>query len=255
MSNISKAFKKGKALITFIMAGDPSLSKTETLVPELEKSGADIIEIGIPFSDSIADGPTITEAAERAIRKGTNAAKVIRAVKKIRKKTQIPIVLMTSYNIVFSYGIEKFINDSSKAGVDGLILPDLPIEGAKDISKKAQQKGVDLIFLVAPNSAPERIRMAARHSRGFIYMMSLTGTTGERKQLSGEIGAVIKKIRKYTNKPIAVGFGISTPQQAGLVSKHADGVIVGSAIVKLIHENIKKVPKFIAELKKAICTC
>jgi len=248
MSNLSKAFKQNKALIAFIMAGDPSLSATEKLVLELEKSGADIIEIGIPFSDSIADGPVIVEAAGRAIKKGVSAADVLRLVKKIRKSSNIPIVLMTSYNIVFSYGTGKFMADCSRAGVDGLILPDLPIEKEMDL----KGKGVDHIFLVAPNTSNDRIKKISKLSKGFIYLVSLTGTTGIRKELSSSVKENVKKIRKYSKTPIAVGFGISNPEQAREASKYADGVIVGSAIVKMVHEKISKVPMFVKGLKRAI---
>jgi len=254
MSRIKDAFKGRKALITFIMAGDPSIAATEKTVYELEKSGADMIEIGIPFSDSIADGPVIVNAAQRAIKKGVGAKDCIKLVSKLRKKTSIPIIFMTSYNIPFSYGIEKFLKDCSKAGIDGLILPDLPFEEAKAVSAYAKKNGIDLIFLIAPNTPETRARKLAKLSRGFIYLISLTGVTGVRSLLSASIGESVRHVRKYTDKPIAVGFGISTPDQAKQAAKYADGIIVGSAIVKKIADGIS-VSNLVKGLKDSICTC
>ncbi|MFH1709780.1 MAG: tryptophan synthase subunit alpha, partial [bacterium] len=225
MSRIAGAFKKNKALIIFIMAGDPSLARTEQLVYEIEKAGADIIELGIPFSDSIADGTTIQGAALRSLKQGVSASDVIKLASKIRKRSKIPLILMTSFNIVFSYGLDKFAKDSISAGVDGLILPDLPLEEGAVVKKN----GLDLIFLVAPNSSDERIKLAAERSSGFIYVLSLAGITGARKELHLDIRDVIAKLRKRTKTPIAVGFGISNAKQAAEASKLADGVIVGSA--------------------------
>lgn len=257
MSRIENAFKGKKALITFIMAGDPSLAATEKAVLELEKAGADIVEIGIPFSDSIADGPVIVDAAQRAIKRGVSAKGCIKLVSKLRKNTSIPIVFMTSYNIPFSYGTEKFLKDCSKAGVDGLILPDLPFEEAKAVSLSAKKYGIDLIMLVAPNTPDTRAKKLAGMSRGFIYLISITGVTGARKTLSSSIGENVRRIRKYTDKSIAVGFGISTPDQAGHAAKYADGVIVGSAIVKMIGAGFKpartiSLSKFVSSLKNNI---
>lgn len=252
MSRIKTAFKGKKALITFLMAGDPSLAATEKAVLELEKAGADIVEIGIPFSDSIADGPVIVDAAQRAIKRGVSAKGCIKLVSKLRKNTSIPIVFMTSYNIPFSYGTEKFLKDCSKAGVDGLILPDLPFEEAKAVSSSAKKHGIDLIFLIAPNTSDERAKRLAKLSRGFIYLISLTGVTGARKALSLGVGENVKRIKGYTDKPVAVGFGISTPEQAKHAAKHADGIIVGSAIVKIIGSHTKSLSKFVSSLKNNI---
>ncbi len=236
------------------MAGDPSLSATEKAVYELEKSGADIIEIGIPFSDSVADGPVIVNAAQKAIKRGVSAKGCIKLVSKLRKKIKTPIVFMTSFNIPFSYGIEKFLKDCSKAGVDGLILPDLPFEEAKAVSSSAKKHGIDLIFLIAPNTPDGRAKKLASLSRGFVYLISLTGVTGARKSLSLGIGENVRRIKRYSDKPVAVGFGISTPEQAKQAARHADGIIVGSAIVKKISEK-KAVGNFVSSLKRAICTC
>ena len=180
MSRISKAFENRKSLIVFIMAGDPSLAKTEQLVYQIEKAGADIIELGIPFSDSIADGPTIQAAANRALAKGTKAADAIKLVKRIRKKSKIPLIFMTSFNILMSYGLDKFAKDCAKAGIDGLIIPDLPVEEAD----KFKRNGLDLILLASPNSSDEHIRMIAKRSTGFIYSISITGITGAKKTLN-----------------------------------------------------------------------
>ena len=252
MSRIAEKFKKGKALITFITAGDPDLSTTEALIFELEKRGADIIELGIPFSDSIADGPTIQSAYQRALK--TTAADVLGLVNKIREKSELPIVLMGSYNLIYNYGIEKFFEEAAKARVDGVIAPDLPPEEARELREQAKKHKVDLIFLVAPTSTPERIKLAAEASTGFIYLISLLGITGARAELSSTVQDSLKKIRKYTAKPVAVGFGISTPEQARAIAEYADGVIVGSAIVDIIAKNlgkpdlVKKVGDFIESL-------
>ena len=248
MSRISAVFKNKKALIVFIMAGDPSLEKTEKLVYEIEKSGADIIELGIPFSDSIADGPTIQAAAIRALNKNVLAVDSIKLAKKIRKRSNIPLIFMTSYNILVSYGVEKFMKDSASAGVDGLIIPDLPLEEADSIKKN----GLDLIFLVAPNSSDERIKLAAKISTGFIYVVSIAGITGARKDLQLDIQGIITKLRRQTKTPIAIGFGISNPKQAAEASKIADGVIVGSAVIDIISKKLKQTGKFVSSLKRAI---
>lgn len=247
MSRIAGAFKNKKALIVFIMAGDPNLAKTEQLVYQIEKSGADIIELGIPFSDSIADGPTIQAAANRALAKGTNAADAIRLVKKIRRRSQIPLIFMTSCNILMSYGVDKFIKDSAKAGIDGLIIPDLPIDGADPF----RMNGLDLIFLVSPNSSDEHIKMISKRSSGFIYAVSIAGITGARKDLHLQVKEAIRKVKKLTRTPVAIGFGISNPKQAAEASRLADGVIVGSAVIDVIDKK-NNVGKFVASLKKAI---
>jgi len=248
MSRISKAFKGKKALIVFIMAGDPSLAKTEQLVYEIEAAGADIIELGIPFADSIADGVTIQAAAMRSLKQGVSARDVIKLTSKIRKRSNIPIIFMTSFNILYSYGLAKFVKDSVAAGVNGLIIPDIPVDEA-DILKK---NGLDLIFLAAPNSNDEHIRMIAKKSSGFIYAVSISGITGARKELHLQVNQVIKKIKGLTKTPVAIGFGISNPKQAAEASKLADGVIVGSAVIDVIAKKPKQVGKFVSSLKKAI---
>ena len=252
MSKISDVFKTTKPLIAFIMAGDPSLAATEKLALEIDRAGADILEIGIPFSDSVADGPTIVNAAARAIKNGTSAASVFMLVKIIRQKTDIPIIFMTSYNILTAYGLKKFVDASSSAGVNGFIIPDLPIEESPRLAEFTRGKHIDLIFLLAPNSSQSRIKAIAKASTGFIYLMSITGITGVRKNFSGSIKKTISNIRRFTNKPIAIGFGISNPEQAKDAAKIGDGVIVGSAIVKQASKSIKGAGKLVKNLKKAI---
>ena len=264
MSRITRKFEelkkqKSKALITFITAGDPSLSATEKIVYELEKNGADIVELGVPFSDSVADGPTIQRSYQRALKKNVTLSQILALVKKIRNKSQIPIVLMASYNLIFKYGVEKFCRDAVNSGVDGLIPPDLPPEEGKVLKKSAKACKLDTIFLVSPVSDEGRVANAAKLSSGFIYLVSLLGITGARQKLSDTIAASVKRIRKYTKKPVAVGFGISTPDQAQKVSKFAEGVIVGSAIIDRIEKNVashfrmrRDVGKFVKELKCAI---
>lgn len=229
-----------KAFIAFITAGYPNLAATAKLVLELEKKGVDIIELGVPFSDPLADGPIIQEASSYALKKGTNLPKILDLVKKLRKDTQLPICLMTYYNPVFCLGDKKFIDQAVKSGVDGVIIPDLPLEEAKEFIQYANKKGLENICFVAPTSSNERIKQIAKVARGFIYYVSLTGVTGSRDSLSTDLKSNLSKIKKLTNKPVCVGFGISNAQQVKKVSKISDGVIVGSAIVKKIKENIAR---------------
>ena len=250
MSRISDVFQKRKALIIFITAGDPSLSTTEKLIYQLEKSGADIIELGIPFSDPLADGPVIQASHQRALKKDVSLADVFKLVAKVRKKTQIPICFMLSYNLVFNYGVEKFYEQAGKVGLDGVIVPDLPPE---EFGVASSEFGVDTVFLLAPTSTDERMKLAAEKSSGFLYLISVTGITGKRASLAGDLQTLTKRVKGYSKLPVAVGFGISKPAQAAEVAKIADGVIVGSAIVDLIaKKKIPAVSKFVASLRKAI---
>jgi tryptophan synthase alpha chain len=260
VSRISDKFKqlkkqKEKALITFITAGDPSLRVTEQLVFALERGGADIIELGVPFSDPLADGPTIQASHLRALKKDVSLKDILGLVRKVRTKSQIPIVLMVSYNLVLQYGKGKFIADLDKAGVDGVICPDLPPEEAAELL--GTRENLDIIFLTAPTSTDERIKLVAESSSGFIYSISLLGITGTRKSLSDAIKVNVHRLRRVTGKPVAVGFGVSDAKQVSEVSKFADGVIVGSAIVRLIEKNKGKkslagsVSNFVSKLKKA----
>lgn len=263
MSRIEKKFEalrknKEKALIAYIMAGDPSLHDTERLIPDLEKAGADFIELGIPFSDPLADGPTIQKAAIRALKNGVSLKDVLDLVKRVRKVSQAPLIFMSYYNPIFKYGEERFVKDAVMAGVDGVIVPDLPPEEASSLISCSREHGLDTIFLLAPTSDRDRIRKVCESSTGFIYYVSLTGVTGTREGVSKNIGSMVKKIKAHTKIPVAVGFGISRPEQAREVSLSADGVIVGSAIVKVLEENIgkkemlKKVRDFAKSLKDGI---
>lgn len=260
MSRIEKKFhdlkiKKEKALIAYIMAGDPSLQETEGLIIELEKAGVDLIELGVPFSDPLADGPTIQKAAARALNNGTSLKDILSMVKRVRKGTNIPLILMSYYNPIFKYGEKQFVSDAIKAGIDGVIVPDLPPEEASDLIGFSREKGLDTIFLLAPTSGDDRINKICRSSTGFIYYVSLTGVTGAREGIAKDIGKMVKEIKSHTKIPVAVGFGISKPEQAKEVASFADGVIVGSAIVKVIEDNIgkttmqKKVHDFVKSLK------
>jgi len=244
MTRISDKFKElkkqgKKALIIFITAGDPNLSTTEKLVYTLEKAGADIMELGIPFSDPLADGPTIQASHGRALKAKVTTGDVIKLVSKIRKKSRIPIAFMAGYNLIMKYGIEKFVKDSVKAGADGVIVPDLPPEEAGEL-KSAAKGELDTIFLVAPTSTKERIKNVSESSTGFIYLISLTGITGARKEVPHNVKALIVNLRKSSDKPIAVGFGISKPEHVREVCQYADGAIVGSAIVSIIERNLGK---------------
>ncbi|BCA53421.1 Tryptophan synthase alpha chain [Nitrospira sp. KM1] len=227
------------ALITYIMAGDPTLSETERLVPALEQAGSDIIELGVPFSDPIADGPVIQQAAERALRSGTTLRKIIAMVHTLRRTTQIPIVLMAYYNSIHAFGPESFCREAAAAGVDGLIVPDMPPDESGPLMKPASASGLQLIYLLAPTSTPSRREFVARHSQGFLYYVSLTGITGAKLKNLDTVGRNVQKIRKVSKTPIAVGFGIATPDDAANMSSVADGVIVGSAIVRQIADRLQ----------------
>ena len=263
MSRISKKFKAlkntdGKALISYIMAGDPSIEKTEDLIYALEEGGADIIELGVPFSDPLADGPVIQRASERALASKTTLVKVLNMVSKVRERSNIPIVLMTYYNIIFNYDERSFVQDALRAGVDGVIIPDLPPEEGRLLIELTKSAGLDTIFLLAPTSSDKRISLISKKSKGFIYYVSLTGVTGLRTKLSASIAPMMTKIKNKTAKPIAVGFGISNAEQAAEASSFADGIVIGSAIVKIVEDNLKnesmtnKVRDFASEIKAAI---
>ncbi len=255
MHKIEKIFKKlksqnKKAFIPYIMAGDPDLEKTMEYILILEECRADIIELGVPFSDPLADGPTIQRAAERALKAGVTLKKVISFVKKLRQHTQIPIVLMTYYNPVFKYGEESFINDAVDAGVDGVIIPDLPPDEGEGLIKLSRKTGLNTIFLVAPTSTEDRIKKITKACRGFVYYVSITGITGSKLILEKTFKTHINLVKKLTDKPVAVGFGVSTPEDAKMVSQIADGVIVGSAIVKKFFEHPLGATEFIKKLRE-----
>ncbi len=251
-NRIDKRFKElkaqgKKAFIAYITAGDPSIAATARLVPELERSGVDIIELGIPFSDPVADGPTIQAASQRALKGKVNMTRIFKMVKTLRGKTDIPIVFMTYFNPVLKYGLARFTKDCRRTGVDGVIVPDLPYEEARDLLRLAKSSRVAVIFLAAPTSTPERLKKIVSLSSGFIYYVSLTGVTGARKELPVEIRSKVKRIKSMTRLPVCVGFGISNRSQAKNVAGISDGVIVGSAIVKVIENNTKSVSNIVSK--------
>ena len=236
MSNIAQAFKNGKAFIGFVTGGDPRIEKTKEFVLEMFRAGADMVEIGIPFSDPIAEGPVIQEANIRALSAGTTVEKLFTLVEDIRAVTDKPLAFMTYLNPVFHYGYEAFFKRARAAGLDGIIIPDLPHEEQGEVKKAASAYGVDLISLIAPTSET-RIREIARDACGFIYLVSSMGVTGVRGEITTDLGSIVAAIRDVTAVPIAIGFGIHTPAQAAQMARVADGVIVGSAIVKIIAEH------------------
>jgi tryptophan synthase alpha chain len=256
-TRISGTFKRlqkegKKAFIPYIMSGDPSLKETKDIVLLFEECGADIVELGVPFSDPLADGPTIQRASERALKNKVTLRKVIAHVKELRSLTQIPLVLMTYFNPVFKYGIESFIKDAGNAGIDGVIIPDLPPDEAEDFILLARKAALDTIFLLAPTSTEDRIKKVAKASTGFIYYVSITGITGASLLFDGSMEVLISNIKRYTDKPVAVGFGVSTPENASAVAKISDGVIVGSAIVRKAHEHPDELKSYLLSLRKAI---
>ena len=251
MSKIKKAFENGKAFIPFLTCGDPSLEITEQLVYAMADAGADLIELGIPFSDPTAEGPVIQEADIRALAGGATTDKIFDMVRKIRTKTQVPMVFMTYANVVFSYGTEKFIGKAAQLGMDGLILPDVPFEEKEEFDIVCKKYGIDLISLIAPTSH-DRIRMIAKEASGFVYCVSSLGVTGTRSSITTDIGAMVKLVKEENDIPCAVGFGISTPEQAAKMCQSADGAIVGSAIVKLCEKYGRDCVPYVAEYVKSM---
>ena len=255
MSNIAKAFQNGKAFVAFITCGDPDLETTEQLVCAMARSGADLIELGIPFSDPTAEGPVIQEANLRALTGGVTTDRIFDMVRRVRAKVSIPMVFMTYANVVFSYGTERFISTAAEIGIDGLILPDIPFEEKEDFQPTCEKYGLDLVSLIAPTSE-DRIAMIAKEAQGFLYVVSSLGVTGVRAEIKTDIGALTSIVRQNTEVPCAVGFGISTPEQAAKMAKVADGVIVGSAIVKLVaqygRDAVGSVAEYVKSMKDAI---
>ena len=249
MSNIAKAFENGKAFIPFITCGDPDLETTAAAVREMVKNGPDLIELGIPFSDPTAEGPVIQGANIRALKGGVKTDKVFSLVRELRTDVTVPMVFMTYANVVFSYGAEKFISTCAEIGIDGLILPDIPFEEKEEFLPLCKKYGVDLISLIAPTSE-NRIGMIAKEADGFIYLVSSLGVTGERSEIKTDLSSIVKIIRDNTNVPCAIGFGISTPEQAKSMADISDGAIVGSAIVKLLEQHGTAAPKYIGEYVK-----
>lgn len=251
MSNIKKAFENGKAFIAFITCGDPDLETTAAAVRAAVLNGADLIELGIPFSDPTAEGPVIQGANMRALNGGITTDKVFAFIKELRRDVKVPIVIMTYANVVFSYGAEKFISVCRDIAVDGLILPDLPFEEKGEFQPFCRQYGVDLVSLIAPTSE-NRIAMIAKEAEGFLYIVSSLGVTGTRSEITTDLASIVEVVRQHTDIPCAIGFGISVPDQAKKMAGLADGVIVGSAIIKLLEKYGKDAPKYVGEYVKSM---
>jgi tryptophan synthase alpha chain len=262
MGRISRTFERlrqshERALIPYVTAGDPDLEMTKTLVREMVRHGGDIIEIGVPFSDPLADGPIIQRASQRALQAGTTVRRILQMVRELRPDIDAPLVLMTYFNPIYRYGEAAFVSDALAAGVDGIIVPDLPPEEAQTLRDLTNGTPLDMIFLAAPTSTPARLALIAEASRGFIYYVSRLGTTGVRSQLSDDLQAMLSQLRSTTAKPLTVGFGVSTPEHVRLVAEMADGVVVASAILQLLEDitdrdaKLAQVTDFIAALKAA----
>jgi tryptophan synthase alpha chain len=263
MSRIAKKFsalkaKGEKALICFLTAGDPSLDRTREIILGMEAAGVDCVEIGVPFSDPTADGPIIQAASQRALKNGATLADILAMIESIRKSSEIPIVLFGYYNPILSYGPERFAARAKQAGVDGILVVDLPFEEAAELRQYTDPAGIDFISLIAPTTSNQRVKQIAAHATGFLYYISITGVTGTAKPQVQEVKKDVERIRKVTALPLAIGFGISTPEQAKEIAPYADGIVVGSAIVKMIEENNRKedlvsvVSQYAREMKKAI---
>ena len=251
MSNIKKAFENGKAFIAFITCGDPDLETTAAAVKAAVQNGADLIELGIPFSDPTAEGPVIQGANLRALNGGVTTDKIFAFVKELRRDVKVPMVFMTYANVVFSYGAEKFISTCRDIEIDGLILPDLPFEEKEEFQPLCKQYGVDLVSLIAPTSE-NRIAMIAKEAEGFLYSVSSLGVTGVRSEIKTDLAAITEVVRKNTKTPCAIGFGISTPEQARKMAAISDGAIVGSAIIKLIGKYGKDSPDQVGAYVKSM---
>ena len=251
MSKIHQAFDHGKAFIAFLTCGDPDLETTAAAVRAAAGAGADLIELGIPFSDPTAEGPVIQGANLRALKGGVTTDKVFQLVRELRRDVTIPLVFMTYANVVFSYGAERFLANCAEAGVDGLILPDLPFEEKEEFLPTCRRYGVDLISMIAPTSA-DRVAMIAREAEGFLYLVSSLGVTGERSEINTDLAAIVKTVRENTKTPCAVGFGISAPEQARAMAALSDGAIVGSAIVRIVEQYGKEAPARVGEYVKTM---
>lgn len=246
MSNVQKAFGHGKAFVAFLTCGDPDLATTEALVRAMAGAGADLIELGIPFSDPTAEGPVIQAANLRALKGGVTTDKIFDMVERVRKDVSVPLAFMTYANVVFSYGTERFLARAADVGIDALILPDVPFEEKADFSPACKKYGIDFISLIAPTSE-NRIAMIAREAEGFVYCVSSLGVTGVRDLITTDVSAMVRLVRESGHVPAAVGFGISTPAQAAEMAAKADGVIVGSAIVKLVARYGREAAPYVAE--------
>ncbi|GAB6174372.1 tryptophan synthase subunit alpha [Paradesulfitobacterium aromaticivorans] len=256
MNKVQQAFAKGKAFIPFITAGDPSLEITEQLVIKMAEEGADLIELGIPFSDPVAEGLVIQRADERALAGGTTTDKIFDMVRRIRKVCNVPLAFMTYVNPVFTYGTDRFMKNCQETGIDAVIVPDVPFEEKEELMPYCSKYSVDLISLIAPTSH-DRIRMIAREAQGFVYCVSSMGVTGVRQEISTDVAEMVKLVKAVKDIPCAIGFGISTPEQAAKMIRFADGVIVGSAIVKIVEQYgvdcVPYVAEYVRVMKKAVC--
>lgn len=250
--------KKEKALICYLTAGDPSLAQTQEIILGMEAAGVDCVEIGVPFSDPTADGPIIQAASQRALKNGATLAGILEMIAALRKSSEIPIVLFGYYNPILSYGPERFAARAKEAGVDGILVVDLPPEEASELRQYTDPQGINFISLIAPTTSTERVKKIAAHATGFLYYISITGVTGTAKPQVQEVKKDVERIRKVTQLPLAIGFGISTPEQAKEIAPYANGIVVGSAIVKMIAENSQRsdlvsvVSQYAREMKKAI---
>lgn len=251
MSKISDAFKNGKAFIGFVTAGDPDLETSEKIMVKMAQAGCDLIEIGIPFSDPIAEGPVIQEANIRSLSQGTTTDMVFELTQRVSKRVDIPLVYMTYLNVLFKYGYDKFLERAKNSGISGVIIPDLPFEEKEELQSVADAHGIDVISLIAPTSE-NRIKMIAAQARGFVYEVSSLGVTGVRNEIKTDLAAITKAVREATNIPAAIGFGINTPEQAKKYAAVADGVIVGSAIVRIVAEHGKNAPEKVYNYVKAM---
>jgi tryptophan synthase alpha chain len=255
VSRIKTVFESGhKALIAYVTVGYPAIEATLKMVPRLAKSGADIVELGIPFSDPLADGITIQKASFQALQNEVTPETCLEVARQLRAKTDVPLVFMTYYNPVFSYGPKEFVAECARSGIDGLIIPDLPPEEGVELQAITQAAGLDLIYLLAPNSSEERIRLVAERSRGFIYLVSVTGVTGAREDLPAGLAAFVARVRKVAAQPLCVGFGISRPEQAKKIAGLADGIIVGSRLIQLMaeDESLTSAQSLVVELRRAL---
>jgi len=256
LSRIASVFaqKKHTALIPYITVGYPSIETTLKIVPLLASSGCDIVELGVPFSDPLADGATIQRASYEALRQGVTPKVCLEVAQELRRQVEIPLVFMTYYNPVLKFGLEQFCSKCTEVGVDGLIIPDLPPEEGQELEQSTKKHGLDIIYLLSPASTEERISLVTSRSSGFIYLVSLTGVTGARAKLPQELEGFVARVRERTEKPLCVGFGVSTPEQARRIANVADGVIVGSRIIQLLDEDksLKNVRFFTKSLREAL---
>ena len=250
--------RRETALIPFVTAGDPDIETTFEVLRVLERNGADLIELGVPFSDPMADGPTIQRASERALEKGTSLPRILELVREFRRESEIPLILFGYYNPFFSYGLKRFSLDAGEAGVDGILCVDLPPEESGELKRWTDSRGLDTIFLLAPTSGVERIRLVARKGRGFVYYVSVTGVTGARRRFENHLRVQVAQVRRYSALPVGVGFGVSTPEQAAWIASFADAVVVGSALIEIMEkadrnsEKVERAGLFVARLKRSM---